>query len=184
MPVGRAFGVGLCQVLALVPGVSRSGATIVGGLALGLERTTAAEFSFFLSMPTMTAAFAHDLIEVRHVLAPERFLQIGGRIRRRVPGRAGRGPAVPAFRRAAPASPRSPGTGSSPERRSWRRSAPAGCRHQDAVAAPQFHHRVLRHRAAHRQRGGAGVGFRFVDGFATPIATRVLAGRCPASACW
>ena len=77
IPVGRAFGVGLCQVLALVPGVSRSGATIVGGLALGLERTTAAEFSFFLSMPTMTAAFAHDLLEVRHVLAPERFLQIG-----------------------------------------------------------------------------------------------------------
>jgi undecaprenyl-diphosphatase len=76
IPASRAFGIGLCQVLALVPGVSRSGATIVGGLALGLERTTAAEFSFFLSMPTMTAAFAHDLLEVRHVLAPERFVQI------------------------------------------------------------------------------------------------------------
>ena len=38
IPVGRAFGVGLCQVLALVPGVSRSGATIVGGMAMGLER--------------------------------------------------------------------------------------------------------------------------------------------------
>jgi undecaprenyl-diphosphatase len=76
IPVGRAFGIGLVQVLALVPGVSRSGATIVGGLTLGLERTTAAEFSFFLSMPTMTAAFAHDLLEVRHGLAPERFTQI------------------------------------------------------------------------------------------------------------
>ena len=74
--VGRAFGVGLCQVLALVPGVSRSGATIVGGMAMGLERRTAAEFSFFLSMPTMSAAFAHDLLEVRHALAPERALAI------------------------------------------------------------------------------------------------------------
>ena len=73
---GRAFGVGLCQVLALVPGVSRSGATIVGGMAMGLERRTAAEFSFFLSMPTMSAAFAHDLLEVRHALAPERALAI------------------------------------------------------------------------------------------------------------
>ena len=76
IPVGRAFGVGLCQVLALVPGVSRSGATIVGGMAMGLERRTAAEFSFFLSMPTMSAAFAHDLLEVRHALAPERALAI------------------------------------------------------------------------------------------------------------
>jgi undecaprenyl-diphosphatase len=76
IPPGRALGVGLCQVLALVPGVSRSGATIVGGMAMGLRRTTAAEFSFFLSMPTMTAAFAHDLLDVRHELAPERFLQI------------------------------------------------------------------------------------------------------------
>ena len=76
IPVPTAFGVGLCQVLALVPGVSRSGATIIGGLALGLERTTAAEFSFFLSMPTMTAAFAHDLLEVRHVLTADRFAQI------------------------------------------------------------------------------------------------------------
>jgi undecaprenyl-diphosphatase len=76
IPVGRAFAIGLCQVLALVPGVSRSGATIVGGMAMGLERRTAAEFSFFLSMPTMSAAFAHDLLEVRHALAPERALAI------------------------------------------------------------------------------------------------------------
>jgi undecaprenyl-diphosphatase len=76
MPVNRALGVGLCQVVALVPGVSRSGATIIGGMAMGLDRTTAAEFSFFLSMPTMTAAFAHDLIEVRLALAPDRALEI------------------------------------------------------------------------------------------------------------
>lgn len=76
-PLGRAFGVGLCQTLALIPGVSRSGATIVGGMLMGLDRPAAAEFSFFLAMPTMTAAFAHDLFEVRHQLSPERGLEIG-----------------------------------------------------------------------------------------------------------
>jgi undecaprenyl-diphosphatase len=67
-PIGRAFGIGVCQSLALVPGVSRSGATIVGGMAMGLDRPAAAEFSFFLAIPTMAAAFAHDLLEVRHDL--------------------------------------------------------------------------------------------------------------------
>jgi undecaprenyl-diphosphatase len=66
--LSRALGIGLCQVLALVPGVSRSGATIVGAMLLGLDRPAAAEFSFFLAMPTMGAAFAHDLFEVRHSL--------------------------------------------------------------------------------------------------------------------
>ena len=63
--LGRALGVGMCQVLAMVPGVSRSGATIVGGMMMGLDRAAAAEFSFFVAMPTMAAAFAHDLVEVR-----------------------------------------------------------------------------------------------------------------------
>ena len=76
-PLGRAFGVGLCQMLAIVPGVSRSGATIVGGMLMGLDRPAAAEFSFFLAIPTMTAAFAHDLLEVRHSLTPERAAEIG-----------------------------------------------------------------------------------------------------------
>jgi undecaprenyl-diphosphatase len=75
-PFGRAIGIGLCQVLALVPGVSRSGATIVGGMLMGLDRAAAAEFSFFLAMPTMTAAFAHDLVEVRDHLAPARAVEI------------------------------------------------------------------------------------------------------------
>ena len=56
-PFSRALGIGLCQMIALIPGVSRSGATIVGARMLGLERAAAAEFSFFLAIPTMTAAF-------------------------------------------------------------------------------------------------------------------------------
>jgi undecaprenyl-diphosphatase len=75
-PLARALGIGVCQVLALVPGVSRSGATIVGGMLMGLDRAAAAEFSFFLAMPTMTAAFVHSLLKVRHHLAPERALEI------------------------------------------------------------------------------------------------------------
>lgn len=76
-PFVRALGIGACQVLALVPGVSRSGATIVGGMVLGLDRAAAAEFSFFLAMPTMMAAFVHSLLKVRHHLAPERAAEIG-----------------------------------------------------------------------------------------------------------
>ena len=56
-----ALKIGLCQCLALIPGVSRSGSTIVGGLLLGADKRTAAEFSFFLAMPTMAGAFAYDL---------------------------------------------------------------------------------------------------------------------------
>jgi undecaprenyl-diphosphatase len=71
-PMVRALAIGACQVLALIPGVSRSGATIVGAMALGLDRAAAAEFSFFLAMPTMTAAFVHDLVESRQHLGGER----------------------------------------------------------------------------------------------------------------
>ena len=76
-PTGRAIGVGAFQAVALVPGVSRSGATIIGGMLLGLDRPAAAELSFFLAMPTMAAAFVHDLWQVRHQLAPERAAEIG-----------------------------------------------------------------------------------------------------------
>ena len=75
-PLGRAFGIGLFQTLALVPGVSRSGATIVGGRLMRLDRAAAAEFSFFLAMPTMTAAFVYKLLEVRSHMAPERVGEI------------------------------------------------------------------------------------------------------------
>lgn len=75
-PAPRALGVGLFQTLALIPGASRSGSTIIGALAMGLDRPAAAEFSFFLAMPTMAGAFAHDLWKVRHDLAPERAIEI------------------------------------------------------------------------------------------------------------
>ena len=69
VPPITGFWVGVAQCMALIPGTSRSGATIIGGLLLGLERRTAAEFSFFLSIPTMTAAFAYDLYKNRAELS-------------------------------------------------------------------------------------------------------------------
>jgi len=61
MPLGRVVGIGFIQCLAMIPGVSRSGATILGGLSLGVERRTAAEFSFFLAIPTMLGATVLEL---------------------------------------------------------------------------------------------------------------------------
>jgi len=55
------LGIGFCQCLAMIPGVSRSGATIVGAMFLGADRRSAAEFSFYLAMPTMAGAFVYDL---------------------------------------------------------------------------------------------------------------------------
>lgn len=59
----RAFSIGLFQSLAIIPGVSRAGATIIGGQALGVERKTIVEFSFLLAIPTMVAASGLDLIK-------------------------------------------------------------------------------------------------------------------------
>jgi len=55
--------IGLCQCLAMIPGVSRSGATIVSAMLLGADKRSAAEFSFYLAMPTMAGAFAYDLMK-------------------------------------------------------------------------------------------------------------------------
>jgi len=71
----QAIGVGLAQCLAMVPGTSRSGATILGALAMGIGRKTAAEFSFFLAVPTMLGAAT-----VKIVSEPEKLLAGGGLI--------------------------------------------------------------------------------------------------------
>src|SRR5436189_1306454 len=65
MPLKQVIGVGFIQCLAMIPGVSRSGATILGGLSLGVERRTAAEFSFFLAIPTMLGATTLELVKHR-----------------------------------------------------------------------------------------------------------------------
>jgi undecaprenyl-diphosphatase len=64
-----AVGIGLAQVLSLFPGVSRSGATIMGARGLGLSRSAATEFSFFLAIPTMVAATSFDLFQSRDLLS-------------------------------------------------------------------------------------------------------------------
>ena len=69
VPRRLALGIGLAQVLSLFPGVSRSGATIMGGRALGLSRTAATEFSFFLAVPVMFAATFYDLWKSRDILS-------------------------------------------------------------------------------------------------------------------
>jgi undecaprenyl-diphosphatase len=68
LPVSTAAGIGIAQCLAMVPGVSRSGATIMGALSLGVERRTAAEFSFFLAIPTMLGATTLEFVKHRHEL--------------------------------------------------------------------------------------------------------------------
>lgn len=70
-PLWLAFAIGVCQCLALVPGVSRSGATIGGALLLGADKRSAAEFSFFLAIPTMSGAFAYDLYANRNVISSD-----------------------------------------------------------------------------------------------------------------
>lgn len=69
MPVKQVLGIGFIQCLSMIPGVSRSGATIMGALALGVERRTAAEFSFFLAIPTMLGASTLEIIQNRETIA-------------------------------------------------------------------------------------------------------------------
>ena len=76
VPIWRAVVIGFFQALAMIPGVSRSGATIFGGLLLGLDRRAAAEFSFFLAMPTMAAAFLHDFLAIKDHISSDRIAEI------------------------------------------------------------------------------------------------------------
>ena len=69
LPLKDGVLIGLAQCLALIPGVSRSGSSIVGAMVLGFSRKTAAEFSFFLAVPTLTAATAYKLLKMRDSLS-------------------------------------------------------------------------------------------------------------------
>ena len=69
----NAFFIGLFQSIAVIPGVSRSGATIVGGLSLGIKRETIVEFSFLLAVPTMCAATGLDLLKNLHAFSSDQF---------------------------------------------------------------------------------------------------------------
>jgi len=68
-PLSLCLKIGFFQCLAMIPGTSRSGATIVGSLLMGTDKRSAAEFSFFLAMPTMAGAFAFDLLKNRDILS-------------------------------------------------------------------------------------------------------------------
>ncbi len=72
----QAIIIGLAQCLAMIPGTSRSGATIIGGMLSGLSRKAATEFSFFLAMPTMLGAASYDLIRNASVLTSDNMMNI------------------------------------------------------------------------------------------------------------
>jgi undecaprenyl-diphosphatase len=69
----KAFKIGFFQCIAMIPGVSRSAATIIGGMMQGLSKTTAAEFSFFLAVPTMFAASAYKLLKSYKNIQPDQI---------------------------------------------------------------------------------------------------------------
>jgi undecaprenyl-diphosphatase len=73
----KALIIGLFQSVAMIPGVSRAAATIIGGLVVGLKRKTIVEFSFLLAIPTMLAAAALDLFKSANVFKPEQFVLLG-----------------------------------------------------------------------------------------------------------
>jgi len=74
MPWSKAFWIGCCQCLAMIPGTSRSAATIIGAMLMGASRKAAAEFSFFLAIPTMTAATVYSLWKHRMAMTHEEWM--------------------------------------------------------------------------------------------------------------
>jgi undecaprenyl-diphosphatase len=77
LPLWKALQIGFCQVLAIIPGVSRSGATILGGELLGVERKAATAFTFYLAVPTMFGATVFELYKYRHALSAADGMKIG-----------------------------------------------------------------------------------------------------------
>jgi undecaprenyl-diphosphatase len=77
LPYAKALQIGFCQVLAIFPGVSRSGATILGGELLGVGRAAAAHFTFYLAVPTMLGATVLDVYKNRDALAGAAWTDIG-----------------------------------------------------------------------------------------------------------
>ncbi len=72
-PLPMYLGIGLAQCVAMIPGVSRSGATIVSAMLFGSDKRSAAEFSFFLAMPTMAGAFTYDLLKNYKLMTVDNF---------------------------------------------------------------------------------------------------------------
>ena len=77
MPTLRILGIGLAQAFAMIPGVSRSAATIIGALLLGMSRELAVEYSFYLAIPTMFAASAYSLLKEGAALSAQQWLAVG-----------------------------------------------------------------------------------------------------------
>ncbi|MEM8838701.1 MAG: undecaprenyl-diphosphate phosphatase [Pseudomonadota bacterium] len=75
-PPSLCLKIGLCQCLALIPGVSRSGSTIAGSLLMGTDKRSAAEFTFFLAMPTMGGAFVYDLYKNREFVTADDLMLV------------------------------------------------------------------------------------------------------------
>lgn len=77
LSIPNLLSIGLFQSLSMIPGVSRSAASIIGGLFSGLSRTEAVEFSFLLAIPTMAAASGYDLLKTGFSFSPQEFLLLG-----------------------------------------------------------------------------------------------------------
>ena len=112
MSLGTALAIGCCQILAMIPGVSRAGATIMGALMLRVDRPAATEFSFFLAIPTMLGATVYDLYKNRAILSFDGARDHRDRLCRRVCRGAVRGAPARRFRQPDTALACSPGTAS------------------------------------------------------------------------
>jgi undecaprenyl-diphosphatase len=73
----QAILIGLAQVIALIPGTSRAGATIIGGLLVGLNRKTSAEFSFLLALPVMVSVAGYDILKHFNEFSSENWVVLG-----------------------------------------------------------------------------------------------------------